>query len=94
MTNSCVRCLTGVGYSICWIAISIWAILFFGVLGILFHFHKSGNLGHLDPDDENHKMRSIYVVLIYIVLLIYCSFQLWYRKKNPYPEDEEETKVD
>jgi len=91
--GGCHRCCTGVGCSICCIAISIWAIIFFGVLTLLFKSGKAGNMGHVEHDNTVNAQTCLNVVIMYIVLLLYCSIQLYYRKSHPFPPEEDENKT-
>lgn len=84
--TGCFRCCCGVGCAICWIFIGIWAFFFLGVLGILFLTGHKGNVGHFNPEDDKKNGTTIMITwAIYTALTIFCSGNLWYRLKHPFP---------
>ena len=92
MVNSCVRCCFGVGYGGFYIFISIWGILFLGLLGILLKTGHEGNIGiEYSKGEDKDKLNSEYgdvmliTVGIYLAFVIGCSINIWYRLKHPWP---------
>ena len=92
--NGCFRCCCGVGCAACWIFIGIWAIIMLGILAILFSKHKQGNIGDFKRSDSENATTLLITVIIYFVLTIFCSWNLRYRLKNPFPPKDGETKED
>lgn len=91
MVNSFIRCCCGTGCATCWMAISVWAFLFVGILGILLATDKQGNIGIEDGEDP-HALASLcgFTVLIYVILFFLCGFNLWWRRRHPWPPKEDE----
>ena len=96
MVNSCVKCCFGVGYGGFYIFISIWGVLFLGLLGILLKTGHEGNIGiEYKKDDDKKKVNDEYgnimliTVGIYLAFIIGCSINIWYRSKHPWPVEEE-----
>lgn len=94
MTNCCVKCYTSVGCSVCYIVISVWAIIMLGILAILFGVHKRGDLGELkNTDEENCKTLWINVI-IYFIICVLSAISLAYRLKHPFEEEQEKGEDD
>ena len=92
MVNSCVRCCFGVGYSGFYIFISVWGVLFLGVLGILMKTGHEGNIGIEYKRGQEDEMRNKYgdimliTVGIYLAFCIGCAVNIWYRLRHPWPD--------
>lgn len=94
MTNCCVKCYTSVGCSICYIVISVWAILMLGILAILFGIHKQGNLGEIENTDAENA-RTLWInVIIYFIICVLSSISLVYRIKHPFEDEDEKNEDD
>jgi len=100
MVSGIVKCCCGVGSGICWIAIGVWGVLFLGVLGMLMKTGHKGNIGlHYKDSEDPTKMDSKYgniclvTVFIYIAIIIFCSFNIWYRKSHPWKDEEDNATV-
>jgi hypothetical protein len=63
-----------------------------GILALLCKIGKKGNIGHFDKDLTDSDLAStlFYTWLIYVILTILCSVNLWYRLKHPWPTADEE----
>lgn len=84
--NGCFRCCCGVGCAVCWIFIGIWGVIMLGILAILFASGKKGNIGDFDDKDNKKHATTLFVVAgIYLVLTVFCSWNLNYRLKHPFP---------
>ena len=95
MPGSCVRCYCGVPYAACYIFISIWGILFLGVMGILLKTGHKGNIGieyerGVDEKKEDNRYGNVMLITVamYFVLCVGCAFNIWWRLRNPWPEEE------
>ncbi|OHT03528.1 hypothetical protein TRFO_29082 [Tritrichomonas foetus] len=86
-----VRCYCGVGCAGCWLVISIWGFFFLGILALLFHLGKQGNIGHFSKEHSDADRAKLLMItwIIYIVLGILCGINLVYRLKHPFPEAED-----
>lgn len=90
--QGCIRCFCGPTCAICWIVIGVWAFFFCGILAILFATGKQGNIGHYKQDDPMENAKTLgWVVLIYVILTAFCSWNLWYRSKHPSNPASQET---
>jgi H+/Cl- antiporter ClcA len=87
MANSLVRCCCGVGCAACWIFIGIWAFFFLGILALLFHLGKQGNIGHFSHPAQENATVLLITWCIYVVILIGCSVNLYYRLHHPWGEE-------
>ena len=88
MTNFCVKCYTSVFCSACYIFISIWGIIFLGIIAALLQADKAGDIGlHHDQATPMWIATGLYVAL-----LIICAIILKYRLSHPFPNEDE--KVD
>lgn len=87
-----VRCYCGVGCAAIWVVISIWGFFFLGILALLFHLHKQGNIGHFKNSDETNAKVLMITWIIYIAIGILCGINLFYRIKHPFPPQEDESK--
>lgn len=85
-----VRCCCGVGCSVCWVVIGVWAFFFLGILALLFHKGKQGNVGHFEPGTEGDITKTLFITwIIYVVFTIGCGINLFYRIKHPFPPAED-----
>jgi hypothetical protein len=78
-----------VGCAACWIFIGVWAFFFLGILALLFKLNKAGNIGHFKYDDSENATVLLITWIIYVVLTVFCAFNLHYRLKHPWPEEGE-----
>ena len=88
MTNGCVKCYTSVFCSACYIVLSLWGIIFLGILSALFSCHKQGNIGEFTRTDEENSQSMWIATILYFVLLIVCAVILKYRLGHPFPDED------
>ncbi|KAH0793116.1 hypothetical protein GPJ56_003011 [Histomonas meleagridis] len=93
MVNSLVRCLCGPGCAVCWIFIGIWAFFFLGIIALLFYLDKPGNIGHFSRSNIENARNIFYAWIIYVVIVILCGINFWYRRKHPFPPKEDDEAV-
>ena len=63
-----------------------------GILTILFASHKQGNIGDFKRSDSENAKTLLIVVIIYFVLTVFCSVNLRYRLRHPFPPTEGQVK--
>lgn len=83
-----VKAYTSKGCSITYIFLSIWAILFLGVLAVLFKTEKYGNIGiSKDEDIDKYFKVCLYACIAYVILLLLCIFNFVWRSSHPFPKE-------
>ena len=94
MTNGCVKCYTSVCCSVFYLVISVWGIIFLGILAILFGLHKQGNIGEFHNTDEENCQAMYIAVILYVVLAIAYAIILKYRLSHPFPDNDKPVEED
>ena len=89
MVNGFVKAYTNRGCSATYIFLSVWAIIFLGILAILFKTEKYGNIGVTPSDSEEldkYYKICLYACIAYVVLLFLCVINFVWRTTHPFPK--------